>query len=140
MAYVPIPKDLTNVKTKMMFNLTTRQIVCFSLAGLVGVPTFMLTYDILGNELAVLLVMILAAPFIFFAMFERDGLTGEKYLKQMLEFKFKRSAIRRYKNRNFYEIVHDMTVLEDQFEKQLTLKETEQRKKQTKSIFKSREA
>ena len=30
MAYVPVPKDLTKVKTKVMFNLTKRQLVCFS--------------------------------------------------------------------------------------------------------------
>ena len=29
MAYVPVPKDLTRVKTKIMFNLTKRQLVCF---------------------------------------------------------------------------------------------------------------
>ena len=29
MAYVPVPKDLTKVKTKVMFNLTKRQLVCF---------------------------------------------------------------------------------------------------------------
>ena len=29
-AYVPVPKDLTKVKTKVMFNLTRRQLVCFT--------------------------------------------------------------------------------------------------------------
>ena len=29
MAYVPVPKDLTAVKTKVLFNLTKRQLVCF---------------------------------------------------------------------------------------------------------------
>ncbi|RHT37082.1 PrgI family protein, partial [Firmicutes bacterium AM29-6AC] len=28
MAYVPVPKDLTKVKTKVMFNLTKRQLIC----------------------------------------------------------------------------------------------------------------
>ena len=35
MPYVPVPKDLTKVKTKLAFNLTKRQLICFSLAGLV---------------------------------------------------------------------------------------------------------
>ncbi|MCE0642438.1 PrgI family protein, partial [Clostridioides difficile] len=30
MAYVPVPKDLSKVKTKVAFNLTKRQILCFS--------------------------------------------------------------------------------------------------------------
>ena len=29
MPYVPVPKDLTKVKTKVVFNLTKRQLVCF---------------------------------------------------------------------------------------------------------------
>ena len=34
--YVPVPKDLTKVKTKVAFNLTKRQLVFFSIAGAVG--------------------------------------------------------------------------------------------------------
>ena len=33
MPYVPVPKDLTKVKTKLAFNLTKRQLVCFSSAA-----------------------------------------------------------------------------------------------------------
>ena len=29
MAYVTVPKDLSRVKTKVLFNLTKRQLVCF---------------------------------------------------------------------------------------------------------------
>jgi hypothetical protein len=42
MAYVPVPKDLSNVKTKVMFNLTKRQLICFSMALVVGLPLFFL--------------------------------------------------------------------------------------------------
>ena len=38
MAYVPVPKDLTKVKTKVAFNLTKRQLVCFGGGALIGVP------------------------------------------------------------------------------------------------------
>ncbi len=38
MAYVPVPKDLTKVKTKVMFNLTKRQLICFTGGALIGVP------------------------------------------------------------------------------------------------------
>jgi len=33
MAYVPVPKDLTKVKTKVALNLTKRQLIFFSLAA-----------------------------------------------------------------------------------------------------------
>ena len=48
MAFVPVPKDLNRVKTKVMFNLTKRQLICFALAAAVGVPIFFLTKPSLG--------------------------------------------------------------------------------------------
>lgn len=38
MPYVTIPKDLTKIKSKVLFNLTKRQLICFSAGLLVGVP------------------------------------------------------------------------------------------------------
>ena len=73
MPYVPVPKDLTKVKTKLAFNLTKRQLICFSLAGLVGLPV----YFMIG----------LMMPFFFFAMYERDGQPAEKILKNRLRYK-----------------------------------------------------
>ena len=37
MAYVTVPKDLTHVKSKVLFGLTKRQLVCFGGALLTGV-------------------------------------------------------------------------------------------------------
>ena len=37
MAYVPVPKDLSKIKTKLAFNLTKRQLVCFGSTSIVGV-------------------------------------------------------------------------------------------------------
>ena len=36
MAYVPVPKDLSRVKSKIAFNLTKRQLVCFGGGALLG--------------------------------------------------------------------------------------------------------
>ena len=57
MPYVPVPKDLTKVKTKLAFNLTKRQLICFSLAGLVGLPVYFFTRRAIGNSAAVLLMI-----------------------------------------------------------------------------------
>lgn len=40
MAYVPVPKDLTTVKSKVFLNLTKRQLICFGGGALIGVPLF----------------------------------------------------------------------------------------------------
>lgn len=50
MAYVPVPKDLTKVKTKVMFNLTKRQLVCFGGGALIGVPLFFLLREPAGSR------------------------------------------------------------------------------------------
>lgn len=32
-AYIPVPRDLTRVKSKVFFNLTKRQLICFGGSG-----------------------------------------------------------------------------------------------------------
>ena len=68
MAFVPVPKDLNRVKTKVMFNLTKRQLICFSLAAAVGVPIFFLTKTSLGLSTSAMLMVVLMLPFIFMAL------------------------------------------------------------------------
>ena len=81
MAYVQIPKDLSNVKTKVAFNLTKRQLIGFAVAGLIGIPTYLKTRSALGNDLAVFLMLIITIPIFFVVFYEKDGLPCEKYLK-----------------------------------------------------------
>ena len=52
MAYVSVPKDLTKVKEKFLFNLTKRQVVCFGSGALAGLPAFFLLKDHIGTSLA----------------------------------------------------------------------------------------
>lgn len=101
MPYVPVPKDLTKVKTKLAFNLTKRQLICFSLAALVGLPVYFLTRGAIGNSAAVLLMIGLMMPFFFFAMYERDGQPAEKLLKNRLRYKLWPKK-RPYRTENLY--------------------------------------
>ena len=57
MAYVPVPKDLSKIKTKLAFNLTKRQLICFSGAAAVGIPVYLLTRSAIGNTPAMLLMV-----------------------------------------------------------------------------------
>ena len=90
MAYVPVPKDLTKVKSKFIFNLTKRQVICFGLGALVGVPLFFLTKESIGVSMAAALMIVIMLPFFMFAMFER---------------RFIRPRIRVYETENFYATV-----------------------------------
>lgn len=73
MAYVPVPKDLTRVKTKVMFNLTKRQLVCFSGGALLGVPLFFLLKGPAGTSTAAMCMMAVMLPFFLLAMYEKHG-------------------------------------------------------------------
>ena len=107
MAYVPVPKDLSKIKTKLAFNLTKRQLICFSAAASVGLPTYLLTRGALGNSAAMLLMIGLMLPFFFFAMYEKEGLPLEKVLKNIIRTCFLYPRVRPYKTENFYALLSE---------------------------------
>jgi hypothetical protein len=99
--YIPIPKDLTKVKTKIAFNLTKKQLICFGLAAAVGIPAYIFSRAAIGNTTAVLLMIGLMMPFFLLAMFEKDGQPAEKALRNIIRAKFWPS-VRPYKTENMY--------------------------------------
>lgn len=104
MPYVQVPKDLTKVKTKVAMNLTKRQIICFALAGAVGVPVYFLSKSIVGNDIAMMLLIIIALPFFLFAMYERDGQPLEKILINYIRWN-KAPKVRIYRTQNLYAVM-----------------------------------
>ena len=72
MAYVTIPKDLTKVKSKVLFGLTKRQLICFGAAALIGVPLFFLLRRTASNSAAAFCMIIVMLPFFLLAMYEAD--------------------------------------------------------------------
>ena len=44
MPYVNVPNDLSKIKTKIAFNLTRRQLICFGGAAAVGIPVYPVSY------------------------------------------------------------------------------------------------
>lgn len=103
MAFVSVPKDLTKVKNKIIFNLTKRQLICFGIAAAVGVPFYFLTRGIIGSSNAATGMCLLMLPAFLFAMYEKDGLPLEKVLKNMITVKFIRPPVRKYQMENLYE-------------------------------------
>lgn len=57
MAYVPVPNDLNRIKTRPAFSLTKRQLICFSIAGGIGVPFYPSTRSHIGNSIALFLMI-----------------------------------------------------------------------------------
>ena len=106
MPFVPVPKDLTKVKTKVALNLTKRQIICFGAAALVGIPTYLFTRTGIGTEAAVLLMIGLMLPFFFLAMFEKDGQPAEKILRNFIRTKLWPGR-RVYRTENLYKYLEE---------------------------------
>ncbi|MCD8099395.1 MAG: PrgI family protein [Oscillospiraceae bacterium] len=105
MAYVPIPKDLTAVKTKVLFNLTKRQLLCFGGGALVGVPLFFLVRSHMNTSAAAICMIIVMLPFFLLAMCEKNGQPLEKAVWNMIRVCFLRPKQRKYKTNNFYAVL-----------------------------------
>lgn len=105
MAYVNISKDLSKIKTKVALSLTKRQLICFSAAAAIGIPTYLLTRGAIGNSPAVLLMIGAMLPLFFLAMYEKDGMPAEIILRNIIRVKFLWAGTRPYKTENLYEIM-----------------------------------
>ena len=105
MAFVPVPKDLNRVKTKVMFNLTRRQLICFALAAAVGMPVFFLAKSKLELSAAAMVMVVIMLPFIFFALYEKDGQPAEKILGHVVKTMFLRDRVRPYRTENLYAVI-----------------------------------
>ena len=105
MAYVPVPKDLSTVKTKVMFNLTKRQLICFGSGAAVAVPLFFLCKTFMSTTVAAILMILTLLPFMLMAMYEKNGQPLEKIVRNIVQVCFLRPKQRPYKTNNFYSVL-----------------------------------
>lgn len=112
MAYVPVPKDLSKVKTKVAFNLTKRQLICFAAALCIGLPLFFLLKDRAGTSLAAMAMIVVMLPCFLLAMYEKHGQPLEVIAKNMIETLFIRPKERPYQTENLYAVLERQRKLE----------------------------
>ena len=124
MPYVTVPKDLTKVKTKVLFNLTKRQLICFGGGLLIGVPLFFLTNEPLGNTMATLLMIFTMLPAFLLALYEKNGQHLEVILRNMIRSVFLRPKQRLYKTNNFYAVIERQNQLDKEVYNIVRRKET----------------
>ena len=122
-AYIPVPRDLTRVKSKVFFNLTKRQLICFGTAALIGVPFFFLLKSAGNVSLAALGMIIIMLPLFFIAMYEKDGQPLEVIARHFIQAKFVRPKIRPYQTDNYYEVLIRQYQLEKEVERIVFQKE-----------------
>lgn len=94
---VPIPTEIKDIKSELVFGLTKRQVTGFGIAGLVSIPTFILLKNI-SLDVGMYGLFIIAIPFIFTTVFTKDKLYAEKWVKNILEQKII------FKDKRLYEI------------------------------------
>ena len=137
MAYVNVPKDLTKVKTKVLFNLTNlklligttvvtfaiyavkvlfnltkRQLICFGSGALIGVPLFFLLKGSIGTSPAAMVMMVVMIPAMLFAMYEKNGQPLEVVIRNIYRVCFQRPKQRPYKTNNFYAVLERQNQLD----------------------------
>jgi hypothetical protein len=127
MAYVPVPKDLTKIKTKVMFNLTKRQLICFSLAAVAGIPLFFLLKAHTSVSAAALMMVLSMLPFFMFALYEKNGQPLEVLLRHIIQARFVRPKQRLYRTNNFYAVLDRQTQLDKEVKAIVTGKEKARR-------------
>lgn len=112
MAYVPVPKDLSKIKTKVALNLTKRQILCFAAALVMGLPLFFLLKGSIGTSPAAFAMIVVMLPCFLLAMYEKHGQPLEVVVKNIIQTKFIRPKERPYQTENFYAVLERQRTLE----------------------------
>ena len=112
MAYVTVPKDLTKVKSKVMFGLTKRQVICFGAAAVIGVPLFFLLRGTVNSSTATVCMIVVMLPLFLLAMYEKDGQPLEVIAGQIIQTVFLRPKERPYMTNNFYAAVERQNQVE----------------------------
>ena len=124
-----MPRDLTKVKNKVMFNLTKRQLICFSLAALVGVPSFFLLKLIGSTSMAAMGMMVLMMPFFFLAMYEKHGQPLEVFMGHFIRANFIRPKVRPYKTDNYYSALIRQAQAEKEVDRIVKISEEREKKR-----------
>ena len=114
MAYVTVPKDMTEIRPRLILNLTKRQIICFGAAAAIGVPSFLVFRGAIGNTGAMLLMTAAVIPAFFFAIYSKDGvIPAEKYILLVLRQMFFYPKIRIYRTQNMYAYIENIVINEE---------------------------
>ena len=135
MAYVSVPKDLTRVKSKVIFNLTRRQIVCFGGGALIGVPLFFWLRPGLGSSPAAICMMLTMLPFLLLGLYENNGRPLEKVLRDVADTFVRRPKARPYRTNNVYGALMRQEAIDKEVRKPGARKLTREEKEHIKAVI-----
>ena len=84
MAFVQVPKDLNQIKTKFALGLTKRQLICFLPGVILGGFLYYFIYEYIDTTIALAVSMLVSGPFVIAGVYEKNGLFFEEYLATLL--------------------------------------------------------
>ncbi len=116
-SFISVPRDLSRVKSKILFNLTKRQLLCFGTAAVIGLPSFFALKEMANTTVASLGMILIMMPLFLLAMYEKDGQPMEVIARHFIETKFIRPKIRPYKTDNYYEVLERIAEAEKEVER-----------------------
>jgi hypothetical protein len=125
-AFVPIPKDLNTVKSKVLFNLTKRQLICFGSGALTGIPLFFILKNHIPTAAAAMCMMVIMLPAFLFGLYEKNGQPLEKILRNIIRVVFLRPKQRPYMTDNFYSVLERQDRLDKEVYRIVSGKKTDQ--------------
>lgn len=85
MAYVEVPRDLGEIKPKIIFGLTGRQLASLLIGGAVGIGVYFITRKHLGDSIASITLMLISGPIIVSGFYKKDGKTLMEYVRMILK-------------------------------------------------------
>ncbi|MFT9076328.1 PrgI family protein [Ethanoligenens sp.] len=105
MRFVTIYKDISKIETKLIKNLTGRQIAFFGAGGVIGFTAFWYSHATIGYNAAIYLMFAIVLPFGALALYKnkKTGRTLEKKIAILLRAKCIRPQIRTYHSENIYD-------------------------------------
>ena len=84
---VSIPKELKTIKSKLVFGLTKRQLIGFSIALVLALPVFFLLKKI-SLDIAMYGLFFTALPIIFGTIYTKNGMPAETWVKLYIEYHY----------------------------------------------------
>ncbi|HBP65248.1 MAG TPA: hypothetical protein DD730_13510 [Desulfosporosinus sp.] len=84
---VRIPKEITEYKEKIIFGLSIRQLICFTVAITLGVGTYIFVTKWSNADVASYVVIVEVMPIFAIGFIKKNGFTFEKYAAMMFQHK-----------------------------------------------------
>lgn len=100
---VKMPREIKAYKEKIALGLTLRQIICITLALMVGVPLYFWGRHYIPEDLLSWLVILIGFLLGGMGFIKLEGKTLEKYLYVMLKFTFSYDQKRKYRSESILE-------------------------------------